>query len=86
MLRGKFNKLETLYLGKCGWITNQGMMELLQMCGTELNVLNLSSTNISSEGLSVLQAKLINLKTLESFSCVFSLDFTYILIVIHVTF
>ena len=69
VLRGKLNKLETLYLRACRWITNQGMMELLQMCGPELKVLNLSSTNISGEGLSVLQGKLINLETLDLGYC-----------------
>ena len=69
VLQGKLIKLETLYLRGCRGLTKMGLMELLQMCGTELKDLDLSATCISCEGLSVLQNKLVNLETLNLGYC-----------------
>ena len=69
ILQGKLNNLEKLDLDSCEDITDQGMMELLQICGTELKFINLSHTQISGEGLSSLEGKLINLEELNLSYC-----------------
>ena len=43
---------------------------MLQICGTELKSLDISSTSITGEDLSVLQGKVINLRTLDLHYCV----------------
>ena len=58
-------KLENLQFNDCKGITTKGMIEILQMCGTELKDLDVSETNISGEGLIGLKEKFANLKTLD---------------------
>ena len=64
-LDGKFINLEVLALNGCKDITQEGLVEILQMCGSQLKVLHLCSTKITGEGLSVLQGKFIRLETLD---------------------
>ena len=68
-LHGKLADLETLNLGKCSRLTNQILLQVLRMCSTKLQDLNISGTNISGQGLDKLQGKLDNLKTLDLGNC-----------------
>ena len=69
VLKEKFINLESLVLRHCSNITDQGMVELLHMCGTKLKLLDLSPTDISGEGLSVVKGKFTNLETLALGGC-----------------
>ena len=62
VLKEKFTNLEKLSLPYCG-LTQQGLLELLRMCGRKLQDLDVSWTNITGEGLEELQGKFVELKT-----------------------
>ena len=69
VLQDKFKNMEKLSLAWCRGLTQQGLLEILNMCGSKLQNLNISATNITGKGLEELQGKLANLKTLNLEHC-----------------
>ena len=65
VLQDKFTNMEKLSLKGCDGLTQQGLLDILRMCGRRLQDLDISGTNITSQGLGQLQGKLANLKTLD---------------------
>lgn len=70
ILKEKLINLETLLLDRCPKLTNQGLTEVLQICGSKLKVLKITDNkDLTGEGLSFLQDKLINLETVYLYRC-----------------
>ena len=69
VLQDKFTNMETLSLCLCSSLTDQGLLKVLRMAGNNLQDLNISRTNITSQGLDVLQGQFTNLKTLNLCGC-----------------
>ena len=69
VLRGKLTNLETLDFSVCSRLTDQGLQNWLQICGSELKTLVLYGTSITGEGIAVLKGKLANLETLDLSWC-----------------
>ena len=69
VLQGKFTHMEKLSLGQCRGITQQGLLEILKMCGCKLQNLDISNTNITGQGLEELHGKFADLKTLDLSWC-----------------
>ena len=67
--QNKFADLQALNLCDCPQLTNQGLLEILSMCGTKLQDLEVMRTNITGQGLGKLQGKFANLKKLELKFC-----------------
>ena len=69
VLQGKFKNIELLRLRDCFRLTQQGLLEILMMCGGKLQDLDISGTNITGQGLEELQGKFGDLDTLELRGC-----------------
>ena len=69
VLQDKFTNMEKLNLASCKRLTWQGQVKVLRMCGTKLQDLDISETNITGQGLEELQGKLADMKTLNLGHC-----------------
>ena len=73
-LQGTFGYMKTLNLQYCSRLTDQGLFKILSMCGSKLQDLNITNTNISGQGLDELRGKLADIKTLKLRLCRFLTD------------
>ena len=69
VLKDKFSNMEKLCLEKCVGLTQQGLLQILKMCGSRLQDLNISETDITGQGLEELQEKFADLKALSLYCC-----------------
>ena len=69
ILKDKFTNLEKVSLLTCRCLTNQGLFEILDMCGTKLQALNISGTPITGQGLDEMQGKFADLEALNLSRC-----------------
>ena len=67
--KGTLPCLEYLYLSNCRQLTNNGLQQILQLCGSSLRVLDLSETDISGENLSDYKGHLPCLEYLSMCDC-----------------
>ena len=67
----KFVNLKTLNLHYCSRLTDQGLLKILKICGSKLQNLDISRTNITGKGLDQLQGKFsdLNSRDLELAYC-----------------
>ena len=64
-MQGKLAELKVLNLSWCPSLADQGLLKVLMMCGTKLQDLVISNTNITGQGLEELQGKFADLKTMS---------------------
>ena len=67
-LQGKFADLKKLNLYNLS-LTDQGLLQVLRMCGTKLQEINISNTNVTGQGLDDLQGKFAYLEILNLNQC-----------------
>ena len=67
--KGTLPCLEYLYLSNCRQLTNNGLQQILQLCGSSLRILDLSETDISGENLSDYKGHLPCLEYLSMCDC-----------------
>ena len=70
----EFTKLGILNLGACSYLADEGLLELLRLCGPHLTALNLYSTDITGEGVAALDVKFTKLETLHVDCCEYLTD------------
>ena len=63
--KGTLPCLENLIMRNCILLTNKGLLQILQFCGSTLRSLNISGTNITGENLSEYKGTLSCLENLE---------------------
>jgi len=61
--------LENLNMSDCEQLTNKGLLQILQLCGSTLRSLDISNTNITGENLSEYKGTLPCLENLNMSSC-----------------
>jgi len=62
--------LENLNMRNCGQLTNKGLLQILQLCGSTLRFLDISGTNITGENLSEYKGTLHCLENLIMGDCI----------------
>ena len=67
--KGTLPCLNTLDMSSCYQLTNKGLLQILQLCGSTLRSLDISNTNITGENLSEYKGTLPCLENLELISC-----------------
>ena len=67
--KGTLLCLENLNMSDCIQLTNKGLLQILQLCGSTLKSLVIWNTNITGENLSKYKGTLPCLETLELISC-----------------
>ena len=67
--RGRFPNLKRLNVMICTELADEGLSELLNLCGSELQFLRVERTNVSGVGLNVPSGKLSNLTELTLRDC-----------------
>ena len=69
VLQDKFTNMEKLCLKHCVGLTNQGLLEILMMCGSKLQDLNISRIDTTGQGLEKLQGKFVDLRIMNLERC-----------------
>ena len=67
--KGTLPCLENLDMGRCNQLTNKGLLQILQLCGSTLRSLVILGTNITGENLSEYKATLPCLENLNMRYC-----------------
>ena len=67
--KGTLPCLENLGMTLCNRVTNKGLLQILQLCGSTLRSLDISSTAITGENLSEFKGTLPYLENLDMSSC-----------------
>jgi len=67
--KGTLPCLENLKLNECKQLTNKGLLQILQLCGSSLRSLDISNTNVTGENLSKYQGTLPSLENLGMNCC-----------------
>ena len=62
-------ELSKLYLDRCRNITEQGLCDLIQVCGDKIRLIDLEKTDISGEGLNEITRKFFEMDILNLNSC-----------------
>ena len=68
-IQGRFPNLQYLRMTMCRKLTDEGLSELLNLCGMRLEYLDVARTNVSGVGLNVPSGKLSNLANLILAGC-----------------
>jgi len=66
--KGTLPCLENLDMGRCNQLTNKGLLQILQLCGSTLRSLDISGTNITGENLSEYKGTLPCLEYLNMYA------------------